>query len=342
MRICIYGAGAVGGHFAARLANSGVDVSVVARGEHLAAIRANGLVLNAGGQSIVARVRASDQPADLGVHDVVIVTLKATGLPAFATQVSPLLGPDTAVVFAQNGLPWWYPLRATRPAQRTPPLASLDPQGVIAGAIPVARVLGGVIFSSNDVTRPGVIENDSPAANALVVGEPDDSQSGRVTQLRAVLEQAGISSPAAPDIRAVIWTKLLTNLSASSLCLLCEQPVAVFARNAAVRAVFERLKAEGKAIARAYGVDLDAPASGMSPVVARPLPNHRPSILVDYERGRPMEVEAIIMAPLLLARAAGVAAPTLEVIAALAGERASSRGLYTLSPDITEEGKSIF
>src|SRR6478735_9480359 len=151
MRICVFGAGAIGGNFAARLAAAGNDVSVVARGQHLEAIRANGLTLIAGDRKIVARVQASDRPADLGPQDVVISTLKATGLGALAAGVGPLLGADTAVVFAQNGIPWWYGhgLADSRPP--APDLSRLDPDGALARAVGLERTLGGAITSPNHV-----------------------------------------------------------------------------------------------------------------------------------------------------------------------------------------------
>src|SRR5215475_3539975 len=192
MRICVFGAGAIGGNFAARLAEAGNDVSVVARGAHLEAIRAKGLTLIAGDKKIVAKVKASDRPADLGPQDAVISTLKATALQDLAKSVEPLLGPDTPVVFAQNGIPWWYGhgLAKSRPA--APDLSRLDPGGALAKAVGLHRVLGGVISSPNTVVEPGVVHNEVPERNVLSVGEPDDRSSPRIEALRATLRAAGI------------------------------------------------------------------------------------------------------------------------------------------------------
>ena len=174
MKICVFGAGAIGGNFAARLADAGNEVSVVVRGAHLEAIKAKGLTLIAGDKKIVARVKASDKPADLGRQDIVISTLKANGLPALAETVAPLLGPETGVVFAQNGIPWWYGrgLDKTRPA--APDLSRLDPGGALAKAVGYERTLGGAITSPNHVVEPGVVVNEQPDRNTLWVGEIDE------------------------------------------------------------------------------------------------------------------------------------------------------------------------
>jgi len=319
LKICIFGAGAVGGHFAARLAAAGNDVSVVVRGANLAAIRENGLVLHSGGERIAGRVRASDNPADLGPQDIVLATLKTTGLAALAAGVTPLLGRDTAVVFAQNGLPWWYAqgLAASRP--RPPDLSRLDPGGALARSIAPERVVGGVIFSANTVLEPGVISNATPQYNCLTMGEPDDRPSTRLDALRAVLIAAGILSPPVDDIRAVVWNKLLMNFM-SLVASITEQPGQVMMADPEVGELIHGLIREGIAIGAAHGIALE-------PVVVNST-MHKPSILQDYLLGRQMEVEALAQTPLAFARAAGVAAPTLRLVVALLAHRAAARGLY--------------
>src|SRR5712672_2438877 len=170
MRICVFGAGAVGSHLAVRLALSGHDVSCVMRGPHLEAVKAKGLTLRVGDAEFSARVEASDDPAALGPQDFVISTLKATGLSNLATGLRPLLRDDTAIVFAQNGIPWWYDIGM--PADHPPPpdLGFLDPGGRLRAAVPKARIMGGVIFSSNEVIAPGIAANLSPDRNRLVIG----------------------------------------------------------------------------------------------------------------------------------------------------------------------------
>src|SRR5712664_41066 len=222
MKICVFGAVAVGGHIAAKLAASGNDVSVVARGPHLQAVQRNGLKLLHGDETILGHVRASECAAELGPQDCVIVTLKANMLGAFAEQAAALLGRETPVVFAQNGVPWWYAfgLKAGRP--KPPDLSALDPAGKLQAAVAHERIIGAMVYSANEVVEPGVIRNFVPGRNMLVVGEPNDSYSRRVEQLRNTLESSGMSSPPAADIRQSVWSKLTQNLGNSTLCLLTE------------------------------------------------------------------------------------------------------------------------
>ena len=327
MRICIFGAGAIGGNFAARLAAAGNEVSVVARGTHLAAIRANGLTLLAGDSKIVAPVKASDRPADLGPQDVVISTLKASSLGDLAASVGPLLHADTSVVFAQNGIPWWYGSGLAKERPKAPDLARLDPGGALAKAVGVERALGGVITTSNHVIEPGVVRNISPDRNTLWVGEIDDAQSPRIEALRKTLVAAGIASPATRDIRYDIWHKLMANLTGSTICLILGQPNTIQG-TPLINKLARRAHAEAMAIAAAHGVVLDDdPEVRYGP--KRVYPDHRPSILQDYDLGRPMEIEAIVRAPLAFARSAGVETPTLDAIEAFCVSLAESKGLYS-------------
>jgi len=327
MRICVFGAGAIGGNYATRLAAAGNDVSVVARGAHLEAIRARGLTMLVGDQRIVAPVRASDRPADLGPQDAVLVTMKSSGLAALAESIGPLLRADTPVAFVQNGIPWWYGhgLGASRPP--APDLSRLDPGGALARAVGFDRAVGAVVTSSNHVIEPGVVRNISPERNVLWVGETDDRPSARIDALRATLIAAGIGSPATRDIRYDIWHKLMANLTGSTLCLILAQPTTIQA-TPMVNRLARRAHAEALAIAAAHGVVLDdSPEQRYGPT--RTYPDHRPSILQDYELGRPMEIESIVRAPLAFARSAGIDTPTLDAIESICVSLAASKGLYT-------------
>jgi len=270
MRICVFGAGAIGGNYATRLAAAGNEVSVVARGPHLEAIRAKGLTLLTGDKTIVARVAASDRPADLGPQDVVISTLKASSLSAIADTVTPLLGPETPVVFAQNGIPWWYGhgLGSDRP--KAPGLSRLDPGGALQKVVGYERTLGGVITSSNHVIEPGVVRNISPERNVLWVGEPDDRQTPRILKLRETLITAGISSPSTTDIRYDIWHKLMANLTGSTLCLILREPTTIQA-TPMVNRLARRAHAEALAVAAAHGRRLGhQQLIKMEPLLPRP------------------------------------------------------------------------
>jgi 2-dehydropantoate 2-reductase len=327
MRLCVFGAGAVGGHFAAKLAASGHDVSVVARGPNLTAIRRNGIVLRIGERQILGRVTASDRPGDLGEQDFVISTLKAPGLADLAAGIAPLLGPSTGVVFAQNGVPWWYPLGLSRSRPKPPDLSRLDPGGALARAVAPERVIGGVIHSSNEVIAPGIVSNDAPYRGTLIVGEADDRPSPRIAALREAFEQAGIQSPPVSDIRKAIWTKLMLNMAASTLSLLTGQRATIIGRDPALGEIFVRAYREALAAAAAHGIDFGSDAP--DPETLRPnMPDHLPSIRQDYDRGRMMEIDAIVLAPQSFARTAGIATPTFDVIAAVAARLAIDKGLY--------------
>jgi 2-dehydropantoate 2-reductase len=322
MRICIFGAGAVGSHFAVRLALAGHDVCCVMRGRHLAAVQANGLTLRVGDAEFNAKVKASDDPAALGPQDFVISTLKATGIGALATGLAPLLREDTAVVFAQNGIPWWYDLGLAADHPPPPDLSFLDPGGRLRAAVPRERIIGGVIFSSNEVIAPGVVANLSPDRNRLLVGECDDRQSERIERLRAALTAASVESPGVARIREAIWSKLLTNMSMSVLCLLTGLTARAVRDDEALREVIPRMLDEGDRIAQSCIPEVKR--------VTRtgPAPDHKPSILQDFELGRAMEIDVLVRAPAAFARAAGLSTPMLDLMAALAIRQAREKGLY--------------
>jgi len=319
MKICVFGAGAVGGHIAARLAAKGHDVSVVARGAHLAAIDKNGLKLHHGDEIIQGKVRTSNP----GRQDFVLVALKANLLDTFADAAAPLLGPETAVVFAQNGIPWWYGAGA-----KAPDLSILDPEKKLSRTVDLKRVIGAVIYSANEVIEPGVIMNHVPGNNMLVVGEADDRESPRIKNLRKILEESGMSSPPAPDIRAAIWSKLVQNLANSTLTTLTGATVAQVRSDAALFALSKKISEEGRAIAQAYGINLALAPQRPGGGHASGMPNHKPSMLQDYERGRPMEIASQLLVPLAFAKSANVSAPALETVVPLLAWRAAQKGLF--------------
>ena len=322
MKLCVFGAGAVGGHIAAKLAAAGNEVSVVARGAHLEAIRARGLKLLHGDETILGRVRAAASASELGAQDAVFVTLKANLLAAFAEQCAPLLGRDTAVVFVQNGIPWWYDARLTR----------LDPGGRLAKAVAPERIVGGVAYSANEIVEPGVIDNHVPGNNMIVIGRPDKKETPLVRELRAALAAADMASPPLADIRQSVWSKLAQNLWTSTLCTLTQSTVREIQDNPELKPIAARAGEEARAIARALDVAIErvphrpkGGPSGQSSSGAA----HKPSMLQDYERGRPMEVEAQLVAPLELARLQKVHTPTLDFLVPLVTAKAAAKGLYT-------------
>jgi 2-dehydropantoate 2-reductase len=322
MRICIFGAGAVGSHFAVRLALAGHDISCVMRGPHLEAVKAKGLTLRVGDAEFSAHVKASGDPAALGPQDLVISTLKANALGSLVAGLPPLLRDDTAVIFAQNGIPWWYDIGLAADHPPPPDLSFLDPGGALRAVVSRQRIIGGVIFSSNEVVAPGMVANLSPERNMLLIGECDDRASGRIERLRAMLKEASIDSPPVARIRETIWSKLLTNMSMSVLCLLTGQTARAVRDDPALRDVVPRLLDEANAVGQSCCADVKR--------VTRtgPAPDHKPSILQDYELGRPMEIDTLVRAPAAFARAAGLPTPMLDLLAALAIRQARDKGLY--------------
>ena len=304
---------------AAKLAAAGHDISVIARGPHLEAMRERGVKLLQGEKTIVGRVRAVERAQELGPQEAVFVTLKANALGTFADQCAPLMAKDTAVVFVQNGIPWWYDRSLTR----------LDPDGRLARAIPAASIAGGVAYSANEIIEPGVIENHVPGNNMIVIGRADRVESPLIRNLRKALEDADMSSPALADIRQSVWQKAAQMLGNSTLCTLTELPVGAVRNDAALKEIVAKASAEGLAIAKALGVDVDAAPQRPSGGHASGAQSHKPSILQDYERGRPMEVETQLMAPLALGRMVRIPTPTLDILVPLVAAKAAARGLYS-------------
>ena len=322
MRICVFGAGSVGGYLAASLAQGGTDVSVVARGAHLAAIRSNGLTVETPDGTINARLPASDNAADLGQQDAVIVTVKSPALPAVAASVTPLLGPDTSVAFVMNGIPWWYfyPHEDRR-------LPRLDPDNVLWNTIGPQRAIGGVFWPACSVPAPGVIRLLSGAGRGTTFGEPDGSISPRIDRLAAAFRASDLPVTIAPNIRELIWQKLAFNLSAGPMCVLTQSAVRATHEEAALIDCSRRMVTEAEAIAAAMGFRLDM---DMDRVVATNTQlAHRPSILQDLEAGRPMEIDALYSVPLDMARLHGVATPTLDLLVARIKVKARAAGLYS-------------
>jgi 2-dehydropantoate 2-reductase len=324
MKICIYGAGAIGGHLAARLHRAGAEVSVVARGAHLAAIQANGLTVHAIDGVHHAPVQASSNAAELGKQDAVFVTVKAPALPAVAASIGPLLGPETAVAFVMNGIPWWYFDNLPGPHEGKS-LPRIDPDDVLRRALGPGRTIGGVVYSASLVTSPGVVEVEQPKSR-FILGEPDGTLSDRVLTLSGLITKGGISGEATPAIRNEIWNKLISNLAGGTLAVLTgSAPKGIYIEPATEHASL-RMMHEATAIARALGAD---PTTNHAlRINGQRSMDHKPSILQDLELGRPMEIDGMFDAPLALAHLAGVEVPTLELMVALCKLRARSAGLY--------------
>ncbi len=312
MRICVFGAGAIGGFIAGYMARGGVDVSVVARGPHLAAIRAHGLTVEAPDERFTVQVRASDDPAELGPQDGVLICVKAPGLRA-ATALGPLLGPDLPVAFLTNGVPWWY-FHGHGGALDGHRLPLLDPEDVLLRMFG-ARTVGGIAWPASSMPEPGTIRVRAPRSRATVLGPLDGVVTSGIRVLEQAFGAAGLPVSVDVDIRDRIWEKLAFNLSAGPMCVLTETAVAATQEEPALVAASRRLMAEAQALIVALGrratIDVERVVE-----MNRTL-GHKPSILQDLLAGRPMEVDALYTVPLHLAALTGTPMPTLELLAAL-------------------------
>ena len=308
MKICVFGAGAVGGNIAFRLAKAGADVSVVVRGANLVAIRDRGLLVTTNGETQSAAVRASDNAPTLGAQDIVIVTLKAVSIAAAAPAIASLTDEHTLVVFAVNGLPWWY-----RPRQGGA-LAMLDPESTIAAHIPREQTIGGVIHVTATVSEPGHVVLEG-GLNALILGEVDGGPTGRLEPLVALLRAGGLSAQATGSIGEAIWRKLAMNQASSPLASLTGAGLKTLFAEPAVADAARHLLAESAAIAAAEGFDA---ANDADDYLARAGQlKHKTSMALDLENGRAIEMAAILDAPLEVARRHRIETPVLSLVAGL-------------------------
>jgi 2-dehydropantoate 2-reductase len=323
MRICVYGAGAIGGYLGCQLALAGQDVTLIARGPHLAALRARGVRLLIDGEERVVRPHATDDPSEAGPQDYVIVTLKAHSVPAITDALQPLLGPDSVVVWAVNGVPWWYFYGLAGPWEGRR-LDSVDPDGSQWDKIGPERVLGCVVYPAAEVVEPGVIRHIE--GNRFTLGEPNGEKSERVRRLAQAFIAAGLRAPVR-RVRDEIWVKLWGNLSFNPISALTLETLDVVATDAGTRAVARAMMVEAQAIGEKLGVrfavDVDRRIEGAAAVGS-----HRTSMLQDLERGRPMEIDALVTAVQEMGRLVGVETPTIDTVLALVQQRARVAGAY--------------
>lgn len=326
MKICVYGAGAGGGHLAVRLALAGHHVSVIARGAHLAAIQQRGLELRVGDTCLRAMVKAEGEPERLGPQDMLLVGVKATALRSVAANIAPLVRRDSIVVFPQNGMTWWYP-HGLPPRHPNPPrIPIFELADDFLRLMRIDQVLGGVIYSANEIEAPGIIKNNSPHHNRLDVASIDNRDTAVAETVRGVLMQADILSPKPDDIREAVWTKLLANMSGSVIALATGDVSSACRSDPGLSEIYRRVVKEGLAIAAAHGFPLHHKIS-VDEMLARLL-DHKPSLLQDYEESKPMEIGEIVLAPLAFARAQNIVTPSLDVLAAIAAKLATRKKLY--------------
>lgn len=325
MKICVFGAGAIGGYLAVELSLAGHDVSIVARGPHLAAIRENGLRLRIGSEEKTAHVTASDNPADLGPQDYVILTLKAHSVPPIADKLAPLMDENTAVVTGMNGIPFWY-FYGQEGAWQDRRILSVDPDNRLWDHITPRRAIGCVVYPACEVVEPGIIQHIE--GNRFTLGEPDGSRSERVMALSKALISAGLKAPVRPNIRSEIWIKLWGNLSLNPVSALTRSTLEDMIRDPNSKAVIRNMMLEAEAIAHKLGIkfpiDVDRRIKGAEDVGA-----HKTSMLQDLELGRPMEIDALISAVQEMGRLTGTDTPTIDTVLGLTQRLARQAGCYS-------------
>ena len=324
MKICVYGAGAVGGLIAGRLAQSAHEVSVVARGAQLTAIRKDGLRILHEEKQSVAKLKADSDPARLGPQDYVIVAVKGQSLPEVAAAIAPLLGPGTSIVTAMNGVPWWFFDRLEFGEGKLR-LESLDPGGRLSRAMPTSRLVGCVVHLAASTPEPGLIRHNM--GKRLILGEPGGKISGRTHVIVDALNAAGFDAEASSFIEKDFWVKLLGNISFNPVAALTLATANRLIADDYAKAYMVAIMRECLAIGRAVGVDADIdPEARMD--MARKLGAFKPSTLQDMEAGKKLEIDGLLIGTLEIARKAGVAAPFTESLAGLARLRAESTGQY--------------
>jgi 2-dehydropantoate 2-reductase len=324
MKVCVFGAGAIGGYLAAKLAGAGkVELTVVARGPHLAAIQAKGLTLIEGGQTATHRVAATGDTSSLPEQDAILLTVKANAVKAALPMLEPLLGTDTAVVTMQNGIPWWYFYDHGGVYEDTM-LTTVDPGGFIARGIGAKRAVGAVVYPATGVEAPGVVRHVE--GRRISLGEPSGEKTKRVAGIAEALVAAGLQAPVRADIRDEIWLKLWGNLSFNPISALTGATLAAIVADAGTRAVARAMMVEAEAVGKALGVtfplDVDKRIAGGGAVG-----EHKTSMLQDFERNRQPEIEPVVGAVAELGRLTRVPTPTIDTVLALVRRLAAERGL---------------
>jgi len=323
-KVAIVGAGAIGGWMGMHLARAGVQISVLARGDTLTALQRNGLQLHQGGELHHIPVKASNDAAELGVQDLVVISVKAPALASVTQQIGPLIGQDTVVLTAMNGVPWWFLQDFGGPVQGQS-LGTVDPQGTIARAIPAQHVIGGVVHASCSVDAPGVIRHHF--GDGLIVGEPSGANTPRVQALHALLQKAGFNATLSPQIQKDIWFKLWGNMTVNPISALTGATSDRLLDDALVRGFMSRVMLEARAIGECIGIPIAQEPEDRH-AITRKLGTFKTSMLQDVEAGKPVELDALVSAVRELGQMTGVATPFTDALLGLSRLHARGLGLY--------------
>lgn len=329
-KICIYGAGAIGGWIGARLAQRpGMMVSVVARGETLRQLQSHGLQLNSGDNILSAKVRASQLPTSLGIQDLVIIAVKAPSMLDVAKQIQPLIGPNTIVMTAMNGVPWWF-LQGFGGVYANTPLKSVDPKGQIAAAIPPTHIIGCVVHASSSLRAPGQVQHHF--GNGLVIGEPAGGSSARVQALHQLLRDAGFDATLSERIQKDVWYKLWGNMTINPISALTGATSDKILNDPNVLGFISAVMLEAKAIGAAMGIAINQQPEDRH-AVTRKLGAFKTSMLQDVQAKRAVELDALVGAVQELGQITGVPTPFTDALMGLARLQAQELGLYPTSPE---------
>ena len=312
-KIAIVGAGAIGGWMGVHLARTGVQLSVLARGDTLAALQQHGLQLNQGGQCQAVSVQASSDASDLGVQDLVVISVKAPALAAVAQQVGPLIGPDTVVLTAMNGVPWWF-LQGFGGAVEGRSLQCVDPDGAIARALPAQHIIGCVVHASCSVDAPGVIRHHF--GDGLIVGEPSGQATPRVQALHALLQKAGFNATLSPQIQKDIWYKLWGNMTVNPVSAITGATTDRILDDELVRGFISHVMLEAKDIGGRIGIPIDQSPEDRH-AVTRKLGAFKTSMLQDVQARKPIELDALVGAVRELGHMTGIATPFTDALMGL-------------------------
>ena len=324
MKLCVIGAGAIGGFIGTRLARAGGhEVAALARGATLAALRANGWRLRQGGELLSAPALASDRAAELGVQDLVVIAVKGPALTEVARGIAPLLGRDTMVMPAMNGVPWWFGRGV--PALENVTLESVDPGGEIARAIALPQVIGCVVHASTFTSEPGLVEHKM--GQGLIVGEPVGGTSARVRELGSLLQHAGFDVTVSADVRKDIWYKLWGNMTMNPVSAFTGATVDRVLADPLAMAFCSEAMREAAAVGAKIGCAIDQTPEDRH-VITRKLGSFKPSMLQDVEAGRALELDAIVGVVREIAQHVGVATPNIDALLGLTRLFARTRGLY--------------
>ncbi|MCH9673777.1 MAG: 2-dehydropantoate 2-reductase [Gammaproteobacteria bacterium] len=324
MKITVFGAGAIGGHLGALLSRDGVDVSLVARGAHLDAMRSNGLTLVTAKETFVTHPRVTDDPSELGPQDYVVLSLKSHQAPGAVPSILPLLGPDTTVANAMNGVPWWYFYKLPGPWEDYR-VRAVDPDGALWDGLGPQRAIGCITYVASEVIEPGVVR--AGGSFRYEIGEPDGTTSSRCQRFADAVARCGIDVHIRPDIRKDIWVKLMGNVAYNPVSALTMATSGAMVGEPDVQALLRRLMEEVVRIGTALGADPEASIDARIEGTRKGAAHHKTSMLQDLERERMMEIDPIIGAAAELARLAKVETPTMDTVLALVRLRAQMGGL---------------